>query len=271
MAMQIAAIQMVSSADWQANQAEAARWVAQAAQQGAELVVLPEYFGCIGIEDTDKLALAEPIGLGAIQNFLSQTAKQHGIWLAAGGVPIAAPNTTQKVYNSALVFNPKGELVAHYNKIHLFAFSHAEESYDEALTQIAGNTPTTFELPARDGHVWKVGLSICYDLRFPELYRQLQADLFLVPSAFAHRTGQAHWEVLLRARAIENLAYVCAPGQGGTHNGTRQTWGQSLIANPWGEVLAQQATGAGVVLATIDQTAQQQWRSQLPALQHRVL
>lgn len=274
MAMHIAAIQMVSSADWQTNQSKAADLIAQAAQQGAELVVLPEYFACIGKEDTDKLALAETLGTGAIQDFLRQAAQQHGIWLVAAGVPIQAPHSkakAHKVYNSALAYNPQGELVAHYQKIHLFAFSHEAESYDEARTQLAGNTPVAFKLPARDGHVWSVGLSICYDLRFPELYRQLQADLYLVPSAFAHRTGQAHWEVLLRARAIENLAYVCAPNQGGTHNGTRQTWGQTLIANPWGEMLAQQATNAGVVMACIDQTVQQKLRSQLPALQHRVL
>lgn len=271
MAMQIAAIQMVSSADWLSNQATAAHWITKAAQNGAELVVLPEYFCCIGTQDTDKLALAETMGAGAIQDFLRQTAQQHGIWLAAGGVPIQAVETGQKVYNSALVFNPKGELTARYNKIHLFAFSHETENYDESLTQMAGDAPITFELPARDGYIWKVGLSICYDLRFPELYRQQQADLYLVPSAFAHQTGQAHWEVLLRARAIENLAYVCAPGQGGTHNGTRQTWGQTLIANPWGKILAQQALDVGMVLASIDQLEQQKIRSQLPALRHRVL
>lgn len=266
---------MVSSADWHSNQIAAAHWVAQAAQHGAELVVLPEYFGCIGKQDTDKLALAEPLGAGNMQDFLRDTAQQHGIWLAAGGIPIQASHTAssaaQKVYNSAMVFNPQGELAAHYNKIHLFAFTHKAESYDEAQTQIAGKTPVTFQLPARDGHVWKVGLSICYDLRFPELYRKLQADLIVVPSAFVYHTGKAHWEVLLRARAIENLAYVCAPAQGGTHNGTRRTWGHTLIANPWGEILAQQASDAGVVMATIDQAQQHQLRSQLPALQHRIM
>jgi len=175
------------------------------------------------------------------------------------------------VYNSSLVYSPLGACVARYDKIHLFRFDNGTEQYDESRVIEAGAAPVTFDLPSSDGQVYRVGLSICYDLRFPELYRAMKADLLLVPSAFTWTTGQAHWEVLLRARAIENLAYVLAAAQGGTHENGRRTWGQSLVLDPWGEVLAQHAQGTALVLAEVDRQRLNDLRLQLPALNHGVL
>jgi nitrilase len=267
--MRIAAIQMVSGQDAQANLDQALQLIAQAAAAGAELVGLPEYFCLIGAKDSDKLAIQEKRGHGPFQDALAQAAQQHGLWLAGGTLPITA-STPDHVSNTTLVWNPQGEVVARYDKIHLFAFDNGRESYDESRVLEAGRTPTVFELPSRDGHRWRVALSVCYDMRFPELYRQLQPDLIMAPSAFTHTTGQAHWEVLLRARAIENLAYLMAPAQGGLHPSGRRTWGQTLAIDPWGQVLAQQAEGPGVVLADCDWARVQQVREQLPALAHRV-
>ena len=266
--MKIAAIQMVSDQDAAANLAQALDLIAQAAQAGAELVGLPEYFCLIGQHDGDKLAIQEPLGRGPLQDALSAAARQHGIWLAGGTLPISA-STPDHVFNTTLVWNPQGQQVARYDKIHLFAFDNGRESYDESRVLEAGRQPTVFELPSRDGHTWRVALSVCYDMRFAELYRQLQPDLIMAPSAFTHTTGQAHWEVLLRARAIENLAYLMAPAQGGLHPSGRRTWGQTLAIDPWGVVMAQQAEGPGVVLADCDWQRVQQVREQLPALQHR--
>jgi deaminated glutathione amidase len=179
-----------------------------------------------------------------------------------------------QVRNSSLVFAPDGRCVARYDKIHLFRFDNGRERFDEGRALERGRVPVCFDLPSRDGHTWRVGLSVCYDLRFAELYRHYAAqgaDLLLVPSAFTHTTGQAHWEVLLRARAIENLACVIAPAQGGLHENGRRTWGHSMVIDPWGEVLARQAEGAGVVLATLDAARVAACRQQLPALSHRVL
>lgn len=268
--MRVAAIQMVSTPDVATNLATAAGLLQQAADQGAELAVLPEYFCLMGHADRDKLALAEAPGHGPLQDFLSEAAQQNGLWLMGGTIPLQSGDA-RRAYNSTLVFNPRGELVARYDKIHLFAFANGREAYDESTALLRGTQPVAFDLPSRDGHTWRVGLSVCYDLRFPELYRALVADLLLVPSAFTHTTGQAHWEVLLRARAIENLAYIAAPAQGGQHINGRQTWGHSLIASPWGEVLAQLDTGEGLILAECDWPTLQQRRQQLPALQHRVL
>jgi deaminated glutathione amidase len=276
--MKVAAIQMVSGQDAAVNLALALALIAQAADAGAELVGLPEYFCMIGARDGDKLAIQEPMGSGRLQDALALAAKQHGIWLAGGTLPITAPplsasagTPSGRVFNTTLVWNPLGERVARYDKVHLFAFDNGRESYDEARVLQAGTAPSTFALPSRDGHTWRVGLSICYDMRFPEFFRDLKADLIMTPSAFTHTTGQAHWEVLLRARAIENLAFVLAPAQGGLHPSGRRTWGQSLAIDPWGRVLAQQAEGAGVVLADLSFETITQVRQQLPALQHRVL
>ncbi|NBX55229.1 MAG: carbon-nitrogen hydrolase family protein [Betaproteobacteria bacterium] len=272
--MKVAAIQMVSGTERDANLAQARQALAQAAAQGAELAVLPEYFCLLGQRDTDKLAIQEVFGQGPIQTMLAQSARELGLWVVGGTLPLTAPGQTQRVRNSCLVFNPDGACVARYDKIHLFGFDNGHERYDESRVLQAGDTPAWFDLSARDGQTWRVGLSICYDLRFPELYRQLSqagAQLLLVPSAFTHTTGQAHWEVLLRARAIENLCWVLASAQGGTHANGRRTWGHSQCINPWGEVVAQQATGEGLVLAELDMAALLRWRSQLPALGQRSL
>ena len=270
--MKIALIQMVSSHVLEDNLAQVDPLVGQASSAGAELVVLPEYFCMMGQQDRDKLEIAEPFGTGRIQDFLAHQARTRGLWLAAGTLPLFS-NTADRVFNSTLVFNPHGQVAARYDKIHLFRFDNGVESYDEARVLERGLAPALFDLPSHDGHTWRIGLSVCYDLRFPELYRhyaQAGANLLLVPSAFTHTTGQAHWEVLLRARAIENLAYVAAAAQGGEHSNGRRTWGQSLVADPWGQVTAQLASQAGVVIAALDWELVVQRRRQLPALQHRV-
>ena len=268
--MKIAALQMVSSPRVATNLEIARQLIGQAADAGAELAVLPEYFCLLGLKDTDKLAITEPPSGGPLQDFLSQCARDFNLWLVGGTIPLAT-DMPGKVYNSTLVYNPAGECVARYDKMHLFRFDNGLESYDEARVLTPGTQPVTFDLPSQDGHTWRVGLSICYDLRFPELYRALKADLLLVPSAFTHTTGQAHWEVLLRTRAIENLAYVLAAAQGGLHDNQRRTWGHSMVVDAWGRILAEQAEGPGVVLADIDKASLAAHRLQLPALQHRRL
>ena len=280
--MQVAALQMVSTAVVQDNLQAADRLLAQAAAAGAELAVLPEYFCLIGQHDADKLAIQEPFGSidnAPIQQFLAAAARRYQLWIVAGTLPISGSGsggggTPGKVFNSSLAFNPQGQCVARYDKMHLFCYDNGQERYDEAKVLERGQTPTQFALPSRDGHTWQIGLSVCYDLRFAELYRgyaKAGADLLLVPAAFTHTTGKAHWQVLLRARAIENLAFVVAAAQGGIHPNGRQTWGQSMLIDPWGQVLAELAQGPGVVLADLDAAAMQRWRQQLPALQHRVL
>jgi nitrilase len=271
--MKIAAIQMVSTGILQDNLQQAATLLAQASAQGAELAVLPEYFCLIGQHDADKLAIQEPFGSGPIQQFLADTARATGMWIVGGTLPLTATQA-DRVFNSTLVFDPAGQCAARYDKIHLFRFDNGTERYDESRVLERGATPTRFALPSKDGHTWQIGLSVCYDLRFPELYRSYSGqgvDLILVPSAFTHTTGKAHWEVLLRARAIENLAYVAAAAQGGVHPNGRHTWGQSIAIDPWGQVLADLPQGAGVVLAELSATALPRLRGQLPALEHRVL
>jgi len=271
--MKVAALQMVSGVGREANLKQAQRLLLQAAQAGAELAVLPEYFCVMGQRDTDKLALSEAPGQGVIQGFLADAARELGPWIVGGTLPLESPEADH-VINSSLVFSPDGECVARYDKIHLFYFSKGQEHYDERRVVTPGAVPTLFELPSRDGHRWRIGLSVCYDLRFPELYRALSqqgAELLLVPSAFTRTTGAAHWEVLLRARAIENLAWVVAAAQGGRHENGRDTWGQSLIVDPWGMVVAQQALGEGVVLFELDAQQTGRCRAQLPSLSHRVL
>jgi deaminated glutathione amidase len=271
--MKIAAIQMVSTGQLADNLQQAGALLAQAAEQGAELAVLPEYFCLIGQHDTDKLAIQEAYGSGPIQQFLADSARRLGLWVVGGTLPLTAAQP-DRVFNSTLVFDPQGQCVARYDKIHLFRFDNGVERYDESRVLERGATPTCFALPSQDGHAWQVGLSVCYDLRFPELYRgyaQQGVDLILVPSAFTHTTGKAHWEVLLRARAIENLAFVAAAAQGGVHPNGRHTWGQSIAIDPWGQVLAEKAQEPGVVLADLDANTLAKRRSQLPALQHRLL
>lgn len=268
--MHVAALQMVSGTRVQANLEAARHLLGQAAAQGAELAVLPEYFCLMGWKDSDKLAVQETPGQGAIQDFLAQSAREFKLWIVGGTVPLCASDS-QHVRNSALVYAPTGECVARYDKIHLFRFDNGQEQFDESRVIERGALPVTFELPSIDGHIYRVGLSICYDLRFPELYRAMKADLLLVPSAFTYTTGQAHWETLLRARAIENLAYVVAAAQGGVHENLRRTWGQSLIADPWGQILAQHAQGPAVVMAELRAERLNAVRERLPALKHGVL
>lgn len=275
--MKVAAIQMVSGTQLPANLARARDLMAAAAQAGAELVVLPEYFCLLGQRDTDKLAIQERLGDGPIQSFLAETARELGLWIVGGTLPLSAAQEAgadARVYNSTLVYSPQGACVARYDKIHLFRFDNGRESYDESRTLLSGTQPVTFDLPSRDGQRWRLGLSVCYDLRFPELYRgyaQAGADLLLVPSAFTHTTGQAHWELLLRARAVENLTYVLAAAQGGLHENGRRTWGHSMLLDPWGHVLTEQAEGEAVVVGEFSMERLQECRMQLPALEHRVL
>jgi len=272
---------MVSGTDVPSNLTRAHALLRAAAQAGAELAVLPEYFCLMGQHDADKLAIQEPYGHGPIQGFLADAARELGLWVVGGTVPLSATEVASvqhgeapRVFNSTLVFSPQGECVARYDKIHLFRFDNGHEKYDESRVLVAGQTPVIFELPSQDGHRWRIGLSVCYDLRFAELYRayaRAGVDLLLVPAAFTHTTGQAHWEVLLRARAIENLAFVGAAAQGGLHQNGRTTWGQSLLIDPWGAVLGELAEGEGLVTAELAIAQLNACRAQLPALEHRVL
>jgi deaminated glutathione amidase len=271
--MKIAAVQMVSTPDVARNLDAAVRLVAQAAAGGAQLVALPEYFCLMGRRDTDKLAVAEAAGDGPIQRMLADAARTHGVWLVGGTLPIRVPGRSDRVRNTCLAFAPDGSVAARYDKIHLFAYDNGREQYDEGRVLEAGAEPVSFQ--AGDH---RVGLSVCYDVRFPELYRALAfapgqppCDLMCVPAAFTWTTGQAHWELLLRARAVENQCYVIAPAQGGTHENGRRTWGHSLVVDPWGEVLAVQDEGEGVVTAELRADRLAEVRAQLPALRHRRL
>lgn len=271
--MKVAALQMVSGLRWADNLAQARGLLQQAADAGAELAVLPEYFSAMGLQDSDKLAWAEGAGDGAVQSFLATAARELGLWIVGGTLPLATSDA-QRVCNTSLVYAPDGACVARYDKIHLFRFDQGDEHYDEGRVIEAGSAPVQFALPARSGHVWCVGLSVCYDLRFPELFRahaRAGADLLLVPSAFTHTTGQAHWELLLRARAVENQAYVLAPAQGGVHANGRHTWGHSMLVDPWGDVLTSLPQGSGMVQGTVQALRVQQVRAQMPVLEHRVL
>ncbi|WP_175947277.1 carbon-nitrogen hydrolase family protein [Burkholderia pyrrocinia] len=262
----VAALQMVSTPDVTRNLAEARRLIAEAAGEGAQLVLLPEYFCFMGHRDTDKLALAEPYQDGPIQRFLADAARRHGIWVIGGTLPLKAPEP-DRVLNTTLVFDPSGNEAARYDKIHLFNFEKGDESFDEARTIRAGDTVVTFDAP-----FGRVGLSVCYDLRFPELYRRMgDCALIVVPSAFTYTTGRAHWETLLRARAVENQCYVLAAAQGGKHENGRRTWGHSMLIDPWGEIVAVRDVGASVVLGAIDPQRIADVRQSLPAWRHRVL
>jgi deaminated glutathione amidase len=265
--MKVAALQMVSGQKVDANLRAADNLLQAAASGGAELAALPEYFCLMGQRDTDKVAVQEREGDGPIQQFLADAARRYSMWIVGGTLPLAT-NNPSKVYNACLVFNPQGQSAARYDKIHLFAFDNGQERYDESRVIQPGTAPRAINIASRDGQTWRVGLSVCYDLRFAALYRTLAADLLMVPSAFTYPTGQAHWEVLLRARAVENLAYVLAPAQGGTHDNGRRTWGHSMAVDPWGQVIDQRAEGAGVVFADLSMAHLQQLRSQLPALGH---
>lgn len=262
----VAAIQMVSTPDVQENLDAAGELIEKAAAAGASLVSLPEYFCLMGRRDGDKLAVKEQDGTGPIQRFLATTAARHRIWLAGGTLPLASPDP-QRVFNTAFVYSPDGKPRMRYDKIHLFNFQRGAESYDESVAIRPGDQVRVFDAPCGP-----VGLSTCYDLRFPELYRAMgTVSLILVPAAFTYTTGRAHWEVLLRARAIENQCYVLAAAQGGTHPNGRRTWGHSMLIDPWGQVLDVLPEGPGVIGGTIEPERLSDVRAALPALRHRVL
>lgn len=262
----VAAVQTVSSGDVSANLAAVEPLILAAKLQGAVLVLLPEYFGIFGARSTDKVDAREADGHGPQQDFLARVSREQQVWLIGGTVPIATADPA-RVRSASLVFDPQGRRVARYDKIHLFAFSQGDERYDESRTIEPGDAPMSFAAP-----FGRVGLSVCYDLRFPELYRSYRdAALIVVPSAFTAVTGAAHWHVLLKARAIENQCYVLAAAQGGTHAGGRRTYGHSVLIDPWGSVVAELAEGAGVIVGEIDDSRIAQVRRDLPALAHRRL
>jgi predicted amidohydrolase len=260
----VAAVQMVSAPEVAPNLREAERLIELAAAQGAQLVALPEYFPIMGMDERDKVKVREEEGSGPIQDFLSGLAKRLNIWIVGGSLPLVA-STSDKVRNTCFVFDHTGRRVARYDKIHLFWFEMGAESYSEPRTIEPGKDVVTFDSP-----FGRIGLSICYDLRFPELYRAMKdVDLILAPSAFTATTGKAHWEMLIRARAIENLAYVLAPG--GKHPNGRETNGDSMLVDPWGVIIDRLPHGPGVVVGDLDRERLAQLRKSLPALEHRTL
>jgi predicted amidohydrolase len=262
----IAALQMISGPRVGENLRSAGRLIDEAVAQGAQLVALPEYFPIIGAADADRVQASEAFGHGPVQDWLAETALRHGIWIFAGSLPLTA-TVANKMRNSSLVYNPAGECVKRYDKIHLFGFKKGDEAYDEAAFIEAGD-----QLAAVDTPFGRIALSICYDLRFPELYRALApVDLIMMPAAFTDTTGRAHWEILLRARAIENQCYLLAVGQGGKHENGRMTHGNSMIIDPWGEILDRKMKGPGVVIADLDHARIAEIRESLPALAHRTL
>ena len=265
-AVKIAGIQMASGPNVSANLSEAEKLIEIAVEQGAKLIALPEYFAIMGMKDTDKVKVAEKEGLGPIQQFLSRMAKKYDIWIVGGSVPLQSDDK-EKIHNACLVYNDQGKQVARYDKIHLFGLNLGNETYHEEKTIVPGKQVVTVESP-----FGKIGLSICYDLRFPELYRAMgEVDLILIPAAFTETTGKAHWESLVRARAIENLCYVLAPAQGGYHTSGRETHGNSMIVDPWGVVLDRLPRGSGVVISSMNRDYQNSLRKSLPALQHRTI
>jgi len=262
--VRVAAIQMASGPNVPANLAETERLIELAVEGGARLVVLPEFFCIMAMKDADVVKAREAEGHGPIQSFLSRMAKKHHVWLVGGSVPLEA-SAANKVRNSCLVYDERGKLVARYDKIHLFGLDLGNEHYQEAKLIEPGDKVVVLNSP-----FGRIGLSVCYDLRFPELYRAMpEVDIIVVPAAFTATTGRAHFETLIRARAIENLAYVIAPAQGGYHLSGRETHGDSMIVDPWGVVLDRLPRGSGVVIANINPAYQASLRKSLPALKHR--
>ena len=262
--VRVAAIQMVSAPEVAPNLEAAGRLVAAAAAAGAKLVALPEYFCILGRHETDKVKVRETDGSGPIQDFLADAARSNDVWVIGGTVPIATENK-DKVRSACIVFDNSGRRVARYDKMHLFGLELGERRFDESRTIEPGEAPFAFDTP-----FGRLGLSVCYDVRFPEFYRSAGAvDAWLVPSAFTDVTGAAHWDILLRARAVENQCYVIAPAQGGLHLNGRRTHGYTMIVDPWGEVLASRPEGEGVVLAELDTARIAEVRQSLPALSHR--
>ena len=264
--LRAAALQMVSTPHVDENLRTATGLIDEAVAQGAELLALPEYFAIMGMRDDDKVRLREVDGHGPIQDFLAAKAREHGVWLIGGSLPLWTEHP-DKVLNSSLVYNPRGQRAARYDKIHLFGFRQGTEHYDERATIEAGRQPVSFSIP-----FGRVGLSICYDLRFPELYRAFGVtELLVIPAAFTETTGRAHWEILLRARAIENQCYVLAVAQGGRHQNGRETHGNSMLIDPWGNILDRKLKGPGIVIADLERARLAEVRTSLPALGHRVM
>lgn len=267
----VAVLQMVSSANVDENLASAGRLIQQAVSESAELCLLPENFPLMGMKEHDKLAIQEAQGIGPIQDFLAASAQAHGIWIIGGTIPLEA-SSRDRIRAAQLVYSPDGECLARYDKIHLFDVSFdndGEESYQESSTIEPGSEIVVARTPMAN-----IGLSTCYDLRFPELYRNMHADgvdLITVPSAFTYTTGEAHWESLLRARAVENQCYVMAANQGGVHINERETWGHSMIIDPWGKILASIDKGEGIAVADINIEHMHELRRNFPNLKHRKL
>ena len=267
----VAAIQMTSCADVSRNLEAAGHMLRGARAQGAVLAALPENFAFMGLTEADKLAIAERPGEGPIQDFLAKTARQHGLWIVGGTLPMRVEGDAGRVAAACLVYDDRGEVVARYDKIPLFDVDipGKAERYRESASVRPGDTPVCVSTP-----IGKLGLAVCYDLRFPELFRRLLtlgAEWFVLPSAFTAPTGRAHWEVLLRARAIENLAPVVAPAQSGFHENGRETYGDSLITDCWGQVIARLPRGTGVISAEIDLVRSREVRHNFPATSHRRL
>ncbi len=266
--MEVAAIQMASGPNVQANLIEAERWITQAAADGARLVVLPENFAIMGMKEQDKVAKRETDGKGPIQDFLADQAAKNDIWLVGGTIPLAC-DSPNKIRAACLVYNDQGKRVARYDKVHLFDVQvpGTAETYNESETIEAGDQVVVVDTP-----VGKLGLAICYDLRFPEFFRQMldkDVQVIALPSAFTANTGRAHWETLVRARAIENLSYVIAAAQGGYHVNGRETHGDSMIVDPWGKVLDRLPRGSGYVQAPVDIANLKKVRVNFPVLEHR--
>ncbi len=265
-AFKVAAVQMASGPNVAGNLNEARRLIEKAVAQGARLVVLPEFFSIMGVSDAERVAVREQPGRGVMQEFLAEMAKKHRIWVVGGSIPMVA-DAPDKVRNTCLVFDEHGEQVARYDKIHLFNLDLGNEHYHEATTIEAGNQVVVVDSP-----FGRIGLAICYDLRFPELFRAMKdIDIIVLPSAFTATTGKMHWEILVRARAIENLAYVIASAQGGYHVNGKETHGHSMIVDPWGRILDELPRGSGIVIAELNLSYQASLRASLPALAHRTL
>ena len=267
----VASIQMVSTADVDQNLESASELITQAVNQGAEFLQLPENFPFMGHEEFDKTAISETFGHGSIQDFLSEQSQKHSVWLMGGTIPLQA-SVTNKVRAACLLYSPEGNCTSRYDKIHLFDVMVNEafkESYHESNTLEPGNEIVVAETP-----IGNIGMSVCYDLRFPELYRAMHekdVNIIAVPSAFTATTGKAHWGSLLRARAIENLCYVIASNQGGRHINDRETWGHSMIIDPWGKILDCVDKGSGIAIADIDLEKQKILRQNFPCLEHKTL
>ena len=264
----IAALQMASGPQLQANLMEAGRLIKEAAAQGAGMVILPETFVLMGKQEQERLAIAENAGDGPIQQFLQQQAQKYKVWIVAGTIPIRSDDPDH-AYATSFLYNAQGDVVARYDKIHLFDAMVGEnrDTYTESAATKPGTQPIVVDTP-----FGRLGMSVCYDLRFPELYRRLSeagAQILVVPSAFTEITGKAHWEVLLRARAIENLCYVVAAAQGGYHVNGRTTYGHSMVVDYWGNILNMREKGAGIVTASLDLASLEQQRKTFPVLSHR--